>query len=149
MIRLYLDTSVFNRPFDDQSQVKIFLETQATISVLRTITEQTVELMSSTVLQYENRQNPSPIKRAFMQAYLDIANFQPPLNQSVIQRAATLKEQGIQLIDSLHIASAEVSACDYVLTCDKRLINRCQNLALKVLNPVNYILEIEDESSSE
>lgn len=149
MIRLYLDTSVFNRSFDDQSQVKIFLETQATISVLRTITEQTVELMSSTVLQYENRQNPSPIKRAFMQAYLDIANFQQPLNQSVIQRAATLKEQGIQLIDSLHIASAEVSACDYVLTCDKRLINRCQNLALKVLNPVNYILEIEDESSSE
>jgi hypothetical protein len=27
-MKIYLDTSVYNRPFDDQTQVKIFLETK-------------------------------------------------------------------------------------------------------------------------
>ena len=28
MTRIYLDTSAYNRPFDDQTQPKIFLESQ-------------------------------------------------------------------------------------------------------------------------
>ncbi|MDA0867808.1 MAG: hypothetical protein O2890_15680 [Cyanobacteria bacterium] len=31
--------NVFNRPFDDQSQVKVFLETQAMLLVMQMITE--------------------------------------------------------------------------------------------------------------
>lgn len=35
MTRVYLDTSVYNRPFDDQTQPKIFLETQAVTLILQ------------------------------------------------------------------------------------------------------------------
>jgi predicted nucleic acid-binding protein len=52
---------------------------------------------------------------------------------------------GIKPIDALHVASAEASNSDYFLTCDKRLINRCQDLALNVMNPTSFITEIDHE----
>ena len=33
-LKIYLDTSVYNRPFDDQRQTKIRLETEAFLSIL-------------------------------------------------------------------------------------------------------------------
>jgi hypothetical protein len=53
-MRIYLDTSVLNRPFDDQSQVKIFLETQAFLLILTLIESQQIALVGSSVLDYEN-----------------------------------------------------------------------------------------------
>ena len=37
MTRVYLDTSIYNRPLDDQTQAKIFLETQAVVLILNLI----------------------------------------------------------------------------------------------------------------
>ncbi|MGK7873443.1 MAG: hypothetical protein AB4426_09055 [Xenococcaceae cyanobacterium] len=37
----------------------------------------------------------------------------------------------------------------YLLTCDRRLFNRCRGLALKTLNPVDFILEMEDGNQSD
>lgn len=42
MTRVYLDTSAYNRPFDDQTQPKIFLETQAVVIILQMIEAKTV-----------------------------------------------------------------------------------------------------------
>ncbi|WP_242045439.1 MULTISPECIES: hypothetical protein [unclassified Calothrix] len=58
MTRVYLDTSVYNRPFDDQTQPKIFLETQAIILILQMVEARLIELVSSSVLDYENSRNP-------------------------------------------------------------------------------------------
>lgn len=145
-MRLYLDTSVYNRPFDDQSQVKVFLETQASISVFRLISQETITLVSSPVLERENQRNSSPIRQRFMQAYLDQATLYQPLTPSIIERARTLQTQGLKNFDALHVASAEAAQCDYLLTCDRRLINRCKTLSLPVINPVTYILEQADEN---
>lgn len=54
MTRVYLDTSAYNRPFDDQTQPKIFLETQAVVIILLMIEAKTVELISSSVLEFES-----------------------------------------------------------------------------------------------
>lgn len=51
-------------------------------------------------------------------------------------------------MDALHVACAEASNCDYLVTCDKRLINRAQGLTIKVMNPTDFILEIEDDNQS-
>ncbi|WP_245911951.1 hypothetical protein [Brunnivagina elsteri] len=53
-MKIYVDTSVFNRPFDDQTQPRIALETQALQIVLRLVETQAVEMVSSSVLEYEN-----------------------------------------------------------------------------------------------
>ncbi|MGF1519096.1 MAG: PIN domain-containing protein, partial [Nodosilinea sp.] len=36
-MKIYLDTSIYNRPFDDQRQPKVFLETQAVILILQMV----------------------------------------------------------------------------------------------------------------
>jgi hypothetical protein len=37
MTRVYLDTGIYNRPFDDQTEPKIFLERQAVILILQMV----------------------------------------------------------------------------------------------------------------
>ena len=146
MVRIYLDTSIYNRPFDDQTQPKIFLETQAIIIIFQMVEANLVELVSSSVLEYENSRNPFPIKQQAMSRYLNYATIKQPVNLSLKKRAEQLEKQGIKTIDAFHVACAEATQSDYFITCDKRLINRCQGLTLKTLNPVDFILEVEDEN---
>ncbi|MGF1587636.1 MAG: PIN domain-containing protein [Pleurocapsa sp.] len=146
MTRLYLDTSIYNRPLDDQTQAKIFLETQAVVLILNLIDSQLVELVDSGVLEYENSRNPFPLKQKLMSRYLKLATIYQSVNEVIRQRAEQLEMQGIKAIDALHVATAEVSKSDYFITCDKRLINRCRELTIKVINPIDFILEIENEN---
>jgi predicted nucleic acid-binding protein len=143
MSRVYLDTSIYNRPFDDQTQPKIHLETQAVIVILQMVEGKLIELVSSSVLEYENSRNPFPLPRAAMNRYLQMATVRQAVNETIKQRAEQLEQQGIKAVDALHVATAEAANSDYFLTCDKRLINRCQGLTLKTLNPVDFILEQE------
>lgn len=145
-MRVYLDTSIYNRPFDDQNQVKIFLETQATISILRLINEKSLELVVSSVLEQENQRNSSLIRQQFTALYLNKATLYQFIDSSIIERGEQLKNQGLKTFDALHVACAEAANCDYLITCDRRLINACKSLAINVINPVNFILETEDEN---
>ena len=146
MTRVYLDTSVYNRPFDDQTQPKVFLETQAVILILQMVEAKLIELVSSSVLEYENSRNPFIVNQQSMERYLQIATLRVLLNENIRGRAKQLEQQGIKAIDALHVACAEASQSDYFITCDKRLINRCQGLTLKAINPTDFILEIEDDN---
>jgi len=144
-MKIYLDTSVYNRPFDDQTQVKIFLETQASISIFHLISQELVQLIGSPVLELENQRNTLPIRRQFVAAYLRKASIYQPLNFEIEERAKQLRSQGLKNFDALHVATAEFTNADFFLTCDKRLINGCKSLTMKVRNPVEFILEITDE----
>jgi predicted nucleic acid-binding protein len=144
-MKIYLDTSIYNRPFDDQRQPKVFLETQAVILILQMVEAGTVNLISSAILEYENSRNPYPNKQLAMQHYLQRSTTRQLLTEDIRFRAKVLETEGIKSFDALHVASAEAGGCDYLLTTDKRLINRCKNLALKVINPVDFIVEVSDE----
>ncbi|BAY22732.1 hypothetical protein NIES2100_24950 [Calothrix sp. NIES-2100] len=146
MTRVYLDTSVYNRPFDDQTQPKIFLETQAIILILQMVEARLIELVSSSVLEYENSRNPFIVNQQSMKRYLQIATLRVLVDENIRIRAEQLEQQGIKAIDALHVACAEAYQSDYFITCDRRLINRCQNLSLKVINPNNFILEGENDN---
>ncbi|MEH2056455.1 MAG: hypothetical protein V7K97_09930 [Nostoc sp.] len=67
MTRVYLDTSIYNRPFDDQTQPKVFLETQAVILILQMVEAKLIELVSSSVLEYENSRNPFIVNQQSME----------------------------------------------------------------------------------
>ena len=55
---IYLDTSALNRIFDDQSQIRIFLETSSLLVIFMFIENQIVDIVSSDVLLFENTKNP-------------------------------------------------------------------------------------------
>lgn len=144
-MRVYLDTSVLNRPFDDQSQVKIFLETQAFLLILTLIESQQIALVSSSILEYENSRNSRLERANAVNLWLSLSKTYQKLTPEIRLRAKALEEMGVKPLDALHIASAEASRSDYFLTCDKRLINRCQALDLKVMNPTYFITEVDYE----
>jgi predicted nucleic acid-binding protein len=146
--RVYLDTSAYNRPFDDQTQPKIFLETQAVVIILQMVEVRTVQLIGSSVLEYENSRNPYPIKQEAMSRYLQLAELRQEVDQTIRQRAEKLEQNGLKAIDALHIACAEAAKSDYFITCDKRLINRCSGLAMKAINPVAFVLEMSSDDPS-
>ncbi|MCL1473969.1 PIN domain-containing protein [Argonema antarcticum] len=145
MTRVYLDTSAYNRPFDDQTQPKIFLESQAVVIILQMIEAKEVELISSSVLEYENSRNPYPIKQEAMNRYLQLAGLRQEVDEAIRQRAEELEQNGLKAIDALHVACAEAIGSDYFITCDKRLINRCSGLTMRVVNLVDFVLEISND----
>lgn len=57
MKRVYLDNCCFNRPFDDQSHVKIRLEAEAKLEVQARILSEECELAWSYILDFENMAN--------------------------------------------------------------------------------------------
>ena len=148
MTLVYLDTSIYNRPFDDQTQPKIYLETQAVILILQTVEAKLIELVNSSALEYENSRNPNPLQQQAMDRYLQMAVVKQMLNPAIRIRTGQLEQLGLKVMDALHVACAEASNSDYFITCDKRLINRAQGLILKVMNPTDFILEIEDDNQS-
>ena len=45
MLKIYLDNCCYNRPYDDQSQIRISLETQAKIYIQGLIKDKQIELV--------------------------------------------------------------------------------------------------------
>jgi predicted nucleic acid-binding protein len=144
-LRLYLDTSVYNRPFDDQTQPRIWLETLALAMILQMVAGGEVELVSSTVLEYENSRNPFPLRRQWVQRCVDLAVHRQFADDIVRQRAEQLAAGGYSALDALHVACAEAAGSDYFVTCDDRLIRRCRDLALRAVDPVALVREITGE----
>ncbi len=103
MIRVYLDTSVYNRLYDDRSQLSIFLEMQATISILNLIETQKIEAIDSFVLEYENQKHPIPEQQNAINEYLKKSIFKQRVNELIKKRANQLELNGnyLELKDKL------------------------------------------------
>ena len=138
-MRVYVDTSVYNRPFDDQRQPRIWLEALALGVILQTIAAGEAESINSTVLQYENDRNPFPLRKQWVNRCLGLFVHFQAVDEDIRQRAQELERNGIAPVDALHVASAETALADYFLTCDDRLLRRYRG-NVKVLNPVDFVL---------
>ena len=142
MLRIYRYTSVYNRPFDNQTQPRIWLETLAFGVILQMIEAGDVDLVSSSVLEYENSRNPFTWRRSWVTHCNELAKLHQSVNVEIKQRAEEVEQDGLKAMDALHVACAEVTESDYFLTCDDRIIQRYNGENLRVLNPVNFVLEV-------
>jgi len=138
--RLYLDTSVYNRPFDDLSQARVWLEALAFAIILQMIESGGARLVSSEVLEFENSRNPFAHRKGWVSFYLGLAKDYQELDESIRKRALVLESQRLEPLDALHLACAEEARAEYFITCDDRIIKRYQGEALKVMNPVNFVI---------
>ena len=62
-IKVYLDTCCYNRPFDDQSQLIVELETKAKLFIQSHIISGNIDLVVSYMSYFENSENPDAEKR--------------------------------------------------------------------------------------
>jgi len=145
-LRLYLDTSVYNRPFDNVSQPRIWLEALAFAAILQMREAGSVKLVNSDVLEYENSRNPFLHRKTWVSSYLSLAVAYQELDDSIRMRAQSLEKQGLGSVDALHLACAEKATARYFITCDDRIIKRYRGEALKVMNPVDFVInEVIDD----
>lgn len=144
MIKIYLDNCCYNRPFDDQTQVKIHLETQAKLYVQTKIKENKYFLVWSYILDYENGKNPYDEKRLAIAPWRNIASkFISKKSEEILTFAESLSQKRIKTFDALHIACAVSAGCDYYLTTDKKLLNT-PIAEIKIVSPITFVNEMEE-----
>lgn len=148
-MKAYIDTSVYNRPFDDQTQPRIWLETLSFSVILQFIKSETLELVTSSVIEYENSKNPYPERKRWVNSCLLFSAIHVTMSPSIRTRALQLEERKIRALDAFHLACAESAASDYFLTCDDKLIKRYQRKDMIACNPVEFVLIITEEYHGE
>lgn len=143
-MRLYVDLNCFNRPFDDQEQDRVRVETAAVFTILRRISEGTDTLVWSWALSFENSQHPKQDRREEIAQWEKVAVFNVSLDAPLRTRARVIAANGITPLDAIHLASAEFGSAEVLITCDDNFLRRAQRLqlALRVLNPVAYLAEV-------
>jgi predicted nucleic acid-binding protein len=144
--RIYFDVCCLNRPFDDSSQDRIRLESEAVLSIYRKCRLGEWTLLTSEVIESELRQTPDTQRMELIMAALAIASDKAQLDSVTKQRAVELVKLGLKPFDAAHIASAEAIAADVFLTTDDRLIRKATryqtSLNVLVSNPVTWLLNL-------
>ena len=138
--KVYLDNCTYNRPFDDQKDIVIRLETEAKLFIQEQIKDKRIELVWSSVNSYENNDNPSPEKCERILVWKDIAIQQCGLNETILKKALELESFNFRSKDALHIAAAIYSQCDYFITTDKKILNKKVD-GITLVNPLVFVKE--------
>lgn len=146
MIKVYLDTCLYNRPFDDQRRDRIFIEARAFYVVIKLIEEGKIVSINSDALEYENSLTSNYGRQIKVKTYLGLAGEYVELSSSVIERAREIVGFSIRDIDALHIAMAEKAKADYFVTCDDSIVKKakkCQrNLKVKICGILEFLEEV-------
>ncbi len=121
-LKLYLDSCVYNRPFDYQGQNRVSIETDIFLYILEKIESNFYELITSDVLVFENSRNPYYDRKDKIFSYFVLSKKFIKIERTDHKRAEFLNNLGFSSIDALHIALAEKAAASYFITCDKGII---------------------------
>ena len=125
-MRVYLDNCCYYRPFDDQKQIAIFLETQAKLHIQNMIKEKELELVYSYISKFENGNSPNKQHRISVEKFFNYATSFIDINKAEEAEilANEIIKQGVKSKDALHIACAIKGKCDYFLTTDYGILMR-------------------------
>ena len=141
-MKIYLDNCCFNRP-DDQSQLRVLLESEAKLNIQENIRLGIFELVWSYILDYENSQNPFRERREQIIKWRKYAGEDIVENDEILNIAATNMKHGIKKIDSLHLACAIWAHADYFLTTDDGIIKQAMAIQnIKIVDPIGFIKEV-------
>lgn len=143
-LRIYLDNCCFNRPYDDQNQEKIFLETEAKLKIQQKIKEGEIELIWSYMLDYENIENPNEIIQSAIFEWKKISICDIIETEKLVLVAEEIERNGIDTKDAIHIACALEGKADLFLTTDAGIIKKGNSISgIKIINPVSFFIDSE------
>jgi len=137
---LYLDVCALSRPFDDQSYLRVRIETEAVNLILTAIRTGKSALVYSPVHIKELEAIDDRIERIEL---LTLLNNQGEMIHSkageVRARAEELVMLGFGVADAAHVAFAEKVKASFI-SCDDKLIKHCLKHGIETWcgNPVAY-----------
>lgn len=143
---IYLDVCCLNRPFDDQTQERIRLETEAMMLILNRCQAGEWQLLGSKAIDDELKRNSDVDRKQQMQLWVARAKIKVSLTEQIKFRARELTALGFKDYDALHIACAELGKADILLTTDDRMLRLAARhsylLQVKVENPLRWLMEV-------
>lgn len=144
-MKVYLDNCCYNRPYDDQSQIRISLETQAKLYIQNLIKDKRIELVTSYMLEYENGKNKLGKRKQVIAEFMEsnesyyVGSERDP---DVAKIAESIMQTGVKEKDAFHVACAILSKCDYFITTDDRLL-KYQESEMPLVTPEEFIRRME------
>jgi len=137
-IKVYLDNCCFNRPYDNQNDLLIFLETEAKLFIQDIIHSGKIMLIWSFVLDYENEANPFDERKHNIIAWKNLSIVDCNLCDTITDIATDLLKIGLRQKDASHIACAIYAGADYFITTDKKILNKPVQ-GIIIINPIDFI----------
>lgn len=145
-MKIYLDNCCLNRPYDNQRNIKIRLETEAKLYIQQLIKESKLQLVWSYILDYENLQNPFEERRLRISSWKKFAINDIEEDVRIINKAIELNKLGLRRMDALHVSCAIQGQCSYFITTDKGILKKSQVIEeVKIIDPIFFIKEIVDD----
>lgn len=141
---IYLDNCCYNRPFDDQTQERIHLESEAILTILQRGQAGIYRIVGSSILELEIERMYDEVKKQKVKSLYKIADVRVCYTEGIKERSKEImKISKIRTFDSLHIAAAESAKADIMLTTDDKLEKMAERLELKikVMNPLKFAWE--------
>lgn len=124
-MRIYLDMCCYNRPYDDQTQLKVAMETQSKLYIQMLIKEKKLELIAS---YQENAVGYVGGNR----------------KKEIEVKATEIMKAGVKFKDACHVASAIYAECEYFISTDIRLL-KYNTQEIKMVTPIEFITEMESD----
>lgn len=130
--QVYLDVCALCRPFDDQSQMRIRLETEAIQLILSHVRSKGLTLLVSPVHIAEITAIEDGAEREHLLTLLQqIGQAMTVDLPRTRQRAEALTARGFGIADAAHLAFAEAATAAFV-SCDDRLLRQCRRADVAV-----------------
>ncbi|MDF3821871.1 PIN domain-containing protein [Leptospira vanthielii] len=143
--RVYLDNCCFNRPYDNQDDIKIKIESLAKLFVQDAIKNKQIELIWSYILKFENDQNPYLDKQIAIEKWEELSVTRVVENDEILKNAESISSLGLKSLDALHIACAISEKCDYFLTTDRGILKKSELInSIILINPIEFVSILEE-----
>lgn len=139
---LYLDVCTLCRPFDDQSAMRIQLETNAYYLILQAVQDMIWKMVVSSVhFQEVNAIEDLQERHEILGILNRFGKSRDHEVDSVRTRAEALHTIGFGIADAAHLAVAEATA-DYFISCDDKLLKKCrrEQMQIETFNPVEFTI---------
>jgi predicted nucleic acid-binding protein len=145
--KIYLDACCLNRLFDDQTQDRVRLETEAIMLILKLSQEKKVELIGSEVLVLELQKTPNFSRRLKLLSLLRYVQSFVKVTLQTKSRAKEFRTLGMKPFDAFHTAVAEKGKVQFLLTTDDGMVKIYQQhkkfFRVNIYNPLTWIKEYQ------
>ncbi|MCR5586279.1 MAG: PIN domain-containing protein [Lachnospiraceae bacterium] len=132
-MKIYIDDSALNRLLDDRRTPEVKYDRELMVMLVEIIEKGGLELVGSEVLDKQIKETEDVFKETVLEVIYSMSTEEVKVDKGILERAEEIRRKlnGIQYIDSLHIACAEAGEVDAMVTADTRLALLSKGIKLK------------------
>lgn len=143
-MKIYLDVCCLCRLFDNHSDTRVRLESEAVLSILKRCSLD-LEMVTSTAVRYEIGFISDSGRRAHALRLLQRAHETIRVDESLLSRAEEFEDLGVMGMDAVHIACAEKAGAVLLTTDDalvKIMMKNTLHTSIQADNPLHWLMEV-------